>query len=102
MRFKTITVLALVLAFALASLLVDAIPLGLLLAGVLAPTFIYSRLNPPSSDIKNLREFLDTTFDGKILEYHLNDVTKPGDNSISKIRGLEVKLLKSNGSNEVT
>lgn len=101
MRSKAIGVLVLVLILALALFLADAISPVILLVGVSAPTLIYSRYRQPSNDVKNLRAFLKSVFDGRVFEFNLKEITKPGDNSISKIRGLQVKLLRSNCSNEV-
>lgn len=99
MRSKVIG--AFVFVLALAMWLADAVLPALLLVGALAPALIYSRYCQPSNDVKDLREFLKNSFDGRVLEFNLNEITKPGDNSISKIRGLQVKLSKSNRSNEV-
>lgn len=55
----------------------------------------------PLNEIKNLHDFLENTFESSVLEFNLNVITKPGDNAISKIRGLQVKFKKSNYSNEV-
>lgn len=75
---------------------------------ILALAFMWTRyfdrknvIVQPRNEIKNLHKFLQSNFGGKILKFNLNTITKPGDNYNSKIRGLQVKLLKSNHSNEV-
>lgn len=56
---------------------------------------------PTSDQFKNLHEFLDHIFGGRILEFHLKNLTKPGDGKISDIRALDVKLRKNNHASEV-
>lgn len=56
---------------------------------------------PTSDRFKNLHEFLDHVFGGRTLEFHVKNLTKPGDGAISDLRALDVKLRKSNHSNEV-
>lgn len=46
--------------------------------------------------LKNLHEFLEDKFDGKVLKFDLNEVSKPGDSHNSKVWGLQVKLVKNN------
>lgn len=101
MRFKEIGVLVLVLTLASALLLADAVSPTLLFIGVITPTLVYSRYRQPSNDVKNMREFLKSAFDGKVQDFSFNEITKPGDNFNSRFRGLQVKLLKNNGTKEV-
>lgn len=54
-----------------------------------------------SEELKNLPEFVENSFGGRVLEFNLSAVTEPGDNYNSKIVGLQVKLLKNDHSNEV-
>lgn len=52
-----------------------------------------------SNAFKNLHEFLENTFDGRVLEFNFNNLTQS--DTISKVRSLQAKLRKSNSSNEV-
>ena len=55
-----------------------------------------------SHEVKNLYEFLQINFDGRVLEYKLlNNLMESGDGFTSEIRALQLKLVKSNRSNEV-
>lgn len=48
-----------------------------------------------------MHEFLEHVFDGKVIEFTFNTLTKPGDNYRGLVQKLDVKLLKNNHSNEV-
>lgn len=80
----------------------------LMLIGVLllVLAFIWTRYFSGKNSIqslnenKNLYNFLQSKFGGKVLEFNLNTITKPGDNYNSMIQELQVKL-KSSHSNEV-
>ncbi|XP_031632040.1 uncharacterized protein LOC116346242 [Contarinia nasturtii] len=50
---------------------------------------------------ENIHEFLEKCLKKRVLEYTLRPLTKPGDNFKATIQSLEVKLLKSNDSNEI-
>ena len=55
-----------------------------------------------SHEIKHLHEFLQKQFDGRVLEFNkLDNLMKSGDGFTSEIRALQLKLVKSNHSNEV-
>lgn len=75
------------------------------IAIVIACCFDYIRhgkilANQASDEFKNLREFLQSIFGRRLLEYHVNKMTE-SDKTISKIRALQVKLRNSNHSDEV-
>lgn len=55
----------------------------------------------PLNDVKNLHEFLEENFNGTVLGFNLTEMTKPGDSYNSRVRGLQVKLVKNDLSNEV-
>ena len=55
----------------------------------------------PLNGLTNLHKFLNDILDGKVLEMNSNDLTKPGDQNSSEIRGIQVKFMKNNNSNEV-
>ena len=51
---------------------------------------------------EKLHEFLQKQFDGRVLEFNkLDNLMKSGDGFTSEIRALQLKLVKSNNSNEV-
>lgn len=77
--------------------------LTLLFAFIWTRCFSETHTIQSASTIKNLPEFLEENFDGKVLELQLNAITKPGDNYNSKIGGLQVKIMKNSDNlpNEV-
>lgn len=92
----------------MASLLIGVISIfGIIV--VVAIVFICARQhgtkatgkNSTSDEFKNLHEFLESIFGGRVLEFSFDKLNKTGVKTISEIRALEVKLGKSNYSNEV-
>ena len=65
--------------------------------------FICSRhhVTGAADEIRNFHEFLENSLGGKVLEFNMSNLLKPGDGYKSEIQALEVKLNENNSSNEV-